>query len=126
MIELQKKMWKNGLELTERTLETLYKDKTFLKLSSMGLNMNLWWQKSLSKSSNWLFSGLNVPTEDNIKSLLEEIYSLENQFDLQEDRIRSLEKEIEELRKKTTKKAAPRATKKSSLRNAKEQEAYSH
>ena len=127
IVEMQKKMWKNGLDLTEKTLETLYKDKTFLKLSSMGLNMNLWWQKSLGKSSNWLFSGLNVPTEDNVKSLLAEIHSLENQFDLQEDRIRELESEIEELKAKLPKKkATSRVAKKSSLRNSKAGEAYSH
>lgn len=127
MVDIQKKMWKNGLDLTEKTLETLYKDKIFLRLSSLGLNMNLWWQKSLGKTSQWLFNGLNVPTEDNIKSLLAEIHQLENQFDLQEDRIRSLEQEIEALRAKLPKKkATSRAASKSSLRNSKAGEAYSH
>lgn len=110
ILELQKKIWKNGFELTEKSLETLYNDKSFLRISSMGLNMNLWIQKSLGKTSNWLFKGLNVPTDDNMKGLLSEIHQLENQVDLQDDRIQELEKELRLLMDSLPKKKAATKT----------------
>lgn len=99
ILDIQKKIWRNGMDLTEKTLETLYKDKAFLQFSSIGLNMGLWWQKSCNRTAGWLFKGLNVPTEDQVKVLLENLHSLESRNDQQEDRIKELEAELKLLRK---------------------------
>ncbi len=118
IVEMQKKLWRNGLDLTEKTLDTLYKDKAFLQLSSMGLNMGLWWQKSCSKGASWLFKGLNVPTEEHIKSLLENLHRLESKNDQQEDRINELEEELISLKEELIKaKATKKVTKADSLKN---------
>lgn len=122
ILEIQKKIFRNGLDLTEKTLDTLYKDKTFLQLSSVGLNMGLWWQKSCNRGASWLFKGLNVPTEDHIKSLLETLHSLENRNDQQEDRIKELEAELSELKGELKKAPTPRTRKKKTTSGA----AYSH
>jgi vacuolar-type H+-ATPase subunit I/STV1 len=135
ILEIQKKIWKNGIDLTEKTLETLYKDKAFLQFSSIGLNMGLWWQKSCNRTAGWLFKGLNVPTEDQVKSLLENLHSLESRNNEQEDRIKELEAELEFLKKskeekvvkartpRTRKTPVPKTARKKSSRA---EQAYSH
>lgn len=131
ILEIQKKIWKNGFDLTERTLETLYKDKAFLQFSSIGLNMGLWWQKSCNRTAGWLFKGLNVPTEDQIKTLLESLHSLESRNDEQEDRIKELEAELDFFKNsqevKVTKARTSR-TRKTPLKKKSTQgeQAYSH
>jgi TolA-binding protein len=120
IVELQKKLWRNGLDLTEKTLDTLYKDKAFLQMSSMGLNMGLWWQKSCSKGASWLFKGLNVPTEDHLKELLENLHNLEAKNDQQEDRIKELEEELFSLKEELIKsKGQSNSASKDNLKNAK-------
>lgn len=135
ILEIQKKIWKNGFDLTERTLETLYKDKAFLQFSSIGLNMGLWWQKSCNRTAGWLFKGLNVPTEDQVKTLLESLHSLENRNDEQEDRIKELEAELEFLKKskeekvikaRTSRARKTQVTKSPRKKSTASEQAYSH
>jgi hypothetical protein len=97
-VSLKQKIWKRGLDLTENTLESLYRDKSFLKLSSMSLNMNLWLKKSYGKNFERLLKGLDLPNDEKHLVLLESLHQLENQNDANEDRIKELEKEIVELK----------------------------
>lgn len=114
VLELQRKMMKTGMEWTEKSLETLYKDKTFLQLSSVGLNMNMWMQKTYGKGLGWLFKNMNIPDEGNLTALHEDLHKLEKQNHAYESRIQSLENTIDDLHQKlkiaeakAPKKAAP-------------------
>lgn len=100
ILEIQRKVMKSGIEFTEKSLENLYKDKTFLQLSSVGLNMNLWMQKTYGKGLGWFFKNMNIPSEENLASLHESLHTLESQNHEYEARIRSLEKTIDDLHKK--------------------------
>ncbi|MCF8058565.1 MAG: hypothetical protein K9K67_04660 [Bacteriovoracaceae bacterium] len=103
LINLQKKLLQGSLNLAEKTLESLYRDKSFLKISSLSLNSNLWLQKTYGKGLQRLVKGLNLPTDEFELGLLETLHSLEQQNDAHIDRIKELEGQLEQLQAKRVK-----------------------
>lgn len=111
--ESQRKLWQTQLDFTEKSLERVFKDRTFLQLSATGVNMNLWWQKTCNKSLGWLLRSLNIPGDESYKELYRTLHGVEKNTDETTDRLRLLEDEVRMLRKKlneksTTKPAAKR------------------
>lgn len=110
IFDLQRKAMKTGMEWTEKSLENLYKDKTFLQLSSIGLNVNLWMQKSYGRGLGWLFNNMNIPNLDNITHLHQSLHELEVQNHDYEDRIKILEATIEKLQEELSAQKKKRST----------------
>jgi len=97
-MKFQKKMWDAGLELTEKSLNRMIKDDSFLQMSSMGMNSSLWWQKNFGKGVEIILKQLNLPDKETIKKIHQDIFELERELDLSKDKIRFLEAEVEQLR----------------------------
>ncbi|MCR9205496.1 MAG: hypothetical protein NXH75_13015 [Halobacteriovoraceae bacterium] len=117
ILEIQRKMMKTGMEWTEKGLENLYKDKSFLQFSSVGLNMNMWMQKTYGKGLGWIFK--TNPDDANLAALHESLHALEKENHEYETRIKGLESTIDDLHKKlkvaeakAPKKVAPQRTSK--------------
>ena len=98
IIKLQKKLWDSSLELTEKSLNRMVKDDSFLQLSSMGMNSSLWWQKNLGKAVEVVLKQLNIPDKEAIKNIHQSIFELERELDLSKDKIKELEDEISQQR----------------------------
>ena len=98
IIKLQKKIWDSSLELTEKSLNRMVKDDSFLQFSSMGMNSSLWWQKNLGKAVEVVLKQLNIPDKESIKKIHQSIFELEKELDLSKDRIKDLEEEVSQQR----------------------------
>ena len=107
LIKLQKKMWDASLDLTEKSLNKMVKDDSFLQWSSMGMNSSLWWQKNMGKGIEIVMKQLNLPDKETIKKLHQSIFELEKEVELSRDRVEALESEVEQLRTLIKAKADP-------------------
>ncbi len=107
LIKLQKKMWDAGLDLTEKSLNKMVKDDSFLQWSSMGMNSSLWWQKNMGKGVEVLLKQFNLPDKETIKKLQQSLYELEREVELSRDRVEALESEVAQLRVLIKAKAEP-------------------
>ncbi len=97
-LKLQKKMWDASMDLTEKSLNRMIKDDSFLQWSSMGMNSTLWWQKNLGKFVDIGLKQLNLPDKESIKAIHQSLFEMERELDLSKDKIKDLEAEVEQLR----------------------------
>ena len=112
LIKMQKKMWTAGLELTEKSLEKMIKDDSFLQISSMGMNSSLWWQRNFGKGLEILLKQMNLPSQETIKKIHHSIYQLEKELSEANDKIKILENTIESMKAKPAKATKVRSRKK--------------
>jgi hypothetical protein len=86
------------LDLTEKRLEQLIKDKSFLQAAAAGINFTIWCQKTGEKRWQNLLDKMKIPSHSSIDSIYQSLYNIERSEDLNSDRIKKLEAEIAFLR----------------------------
>lgn len=96
LIALNKKL----LDTTDRIVQPLLRDKTYLKLNAFQINSFLSIQKIVEAQTSKILNGMNIPTQKHLKSLYQTIYELEHKQT-------QLQKDIERLEEKLSKKFPP-------------------
>ena len=69
------------LELSEKVLTEIYKEKVFLKLVTLGLDQQLRWQEKAQKRTSKFLKYFNIPDRDEFESLAKNVIELEKELE---------------------------------------------
>lgn len=108
ILKLQRRIWENSLDFTEKSLNKMIKDEHFLHVNSFGMNSHLWWQKNAGKLGEIVLKQFNLPDKQVINRMQKNILGLERELNICKDRIEELESEIEKIASRSQKSAKSR------------------
>ncbi|MBC98741.1 MAG: hypothetical protein CME63_13415 [Halobacteriovoraceae bacterium] len=108
ILKLQRRIWENSLDFTEKSLNKMIKDEHFLHVNSFGMNSHLWWQKNAGKLGEIVLKQFNLPDKQVINRMQKNILGLERELNICKDRIEKLESEIEKIASRSKKSAKSR------------------
>ena len=97
ILKLQRRIWENSLDFTEKSLNKMIKDEHFLHVNSFGMNSHLWWQKNAGKLGEIVLKQFNLPDKQVINRMQKNILGLERELNICKDRIEKLESEISSI-----------------------------
>ncbi len=96
--------------ILETELNKVIRNQSFIKASSMQVNLLLWLQKSSKWQREFILKQMQIPTEDKMKSLYTSLNRLEEENDSLKADICSLQKELKNLKPVPPKQARTRKT----------------
>ena len=99
------------VDLTEKILRQLYREKIFLKLVTFTVDNQLKFQERAQKRATSLFKFLKFPVMDDVEQISRSLIKLEKEFEVQKQELEVLKKEKVQkpLKRKTRKKTVPTA-----------------
>ena len=97
LMSLNRKIFYFTLNTTDRIVQPILRDRTYLRMSSFQMNSLLNLQKLVEVQTTKVLKSMNIPTEKTLKGLYQTIYELENHKASCERKIEMLELKIKDL-----------------------------
>lgn len=107
IVSLNRRLFNFTLNTTDRIVQPLLRDKTYMRWNALQFNTVLSLQKVIEAQTSKVLKGMNIPTENSLKSLYKTIYELEEHRSICEQRILELEDKIDSLENKWIKNIQP-------------------
>ncbi|TNE99083.1 MAG: hypothetical protein EP326_08700 [Deltaproteobacteria bacterium] len=96
-MSLNRKIFDFTLNTTDKIVQPILRDRTYLRMSSFQMNSLLHLQKLVEIQTTKVLKSMNIPTEKTLKGLYQTIYELENHKANCERKINMLELKIKDL-----------------------------
>ncbi len=103
ILSLNKKIFDFTLNTTDKIVQPILRDKTYLRMNSFQMNTLLAVQKLVEVHTSKILKGMNIPTEKALKGLYQTIYEIEFQNAALIKKVNDLERKLIELDIKLTK-----------------------